>query len=125
MLHTIIAIILILHGLIHLIGFVVNWKLVTIEDIPYKNSIVAGKIPVGGAGIRVIGVLWLLAAIGFVVAGIGLFVLAPWWLTLTFWMSLFSLALCIAGWPEAQFGVYTNMIILVYLLARESFIWLP
>ena len=125
MLHTIIAIILILHGLIHLIGFVVNWKLVTIEDIPYKNSIVAGKIRVGGVGIRVIGVLWLLAAIGFVVAGIGLFVMAPWWLTLTFWMSLFSLALCIAGWPEAQFGAYTNMIILVYLLARESFIWLP
>lgn len=125
MLYTIIAIVLILHGLIHLIGFAVNWQLVTLADIPYSTSVLVGKVYVGAAGIRVVGIFWLIVTVGFVVAGIGLLILAPWWYALTFWMALFSLVLCILAWPEAQFGAYTNLIILAFLLVGEQLGWLP
>jgi hypothetical protein len=125
MLHILIAIGLMLHGLIHLIGFVVNWQIVTIKDISYSTTVLAGKINLGDGGIRIVGVLWLLATIGYVVAGVGLLMLAPSWLGLTLWVTGFSLVLCILGWPEAQFGVYIDLIILAYLLFGGQLGWLP
>jgi hypothetical protein len=125
MLPILIAIGLMLHGLIHLIGFVVNWQIVTIKDISYSTTVLAGKINLGDGGIRIVGVLWLLATIGYVVAGVGLLMLAPSWLGLTLWVTGFSLVLCILGWPEAQFGVYIDLIILAYLLFGGQLGWLP
>lgn len=125
MLQIIIAIGLILHGLIHLIGFLVNWQIVTFEDISYSTTVLAGKISLGDGSIRGLGVLWLLATFGYVVAGVGVLMLAPWWLGLTLWVTLLSVVLCILGWPEAQFGVYINLIILAYLVFGGQPGWLP
>ena len=58
-------------------------------------------------------------------AGVGLFILAPWWQGLTLAVALFSLALCILGWPAAQFGVYINLVILAFLFFGGRFGWLP
>lgn len=125
MLQIIIAMGLILHGLIHLIGFLVNWQIVTFEDISYSTTVLAGKISLGDGSIRGLGVLWLLATFGYVVAGVGVLMLAPWWLGLTLWVTLLSVVLCILGWPEAQFGVYINLIILAYLVFGGQPGWLP
>jgi hypothetical protein len=84
--------------------------------MPYKTTLLAGNLDVGAAGIRVVGLLWLLAAIGFVVAGVAVFTLRPWWGIVTLGVTLFSLALCILGWPDARFGLLINLIILAYLL---------
>jgi len=54
MLHSLIAIGLTLHGLIHLIGFVVNWNLVSLTDIPYTTTVLAGKINGWGTGNTVV-----------------------------------------------------------------------
>ena len=43
----------------------------------------------------------------------------------TLLVTLFSLVLCILGWPDAQFGVYIDLIILAYLLIGGQFGWLP
>ncbi len=115
MIRIIVAVLLIGHGLVHLLGFVVPWRLATLEEMPYKTTLLAGTLDVGTAGIRVVGVLWLLAAIGFVVAGVGVFIQQPWWGTVTLGVTLFSLVLCILGWPEARFGVLVNLGILAYL----------
>ena len=119
MIRIIVAVLLVGHGLVHLLGFVVPWRLATLEEMPYKTTVLAGNLDVGATGIRVVGLFWLLAAIGFVVAGGGAFTQQPWWGTVTLGVTLFSLALCILGWPEARFGLLVNLAILGYL----SFIW--
>jgi hypothetical protein len=63
----------------------------------------------GDAGIRIIGVLWLLGALAFLVAAIAL-------ATGTGWAGRFMLAaviasalLCVAGWPDARLGLAVNL----------------
>lgn len=125
MIRIIAAIVFIVHGLIHLLGFVVPWRLATIEGFAYKTTLLSGTLDVGDAGVRVIGLLWLLAAIGFVVAGVAVFTSQPWWQALTLWVTLFSLVISILGWPDSQFGVLINLVILAYLLFGGRMGWLP
>lgn len=125
MIRIIVAIVFVVHGLVHLMGFVVPWRLATIEGLAYKTTLLSGAVDVGDAGIRVIGLLWLLAAIGFVVAGVGVFTLQPWWQTLALLVTLFSLVITILGWPDSQFGLLINLAILVYLFFGGRMDWLP
>lgn len=115
MIHIIVAIVFIVHGLVHLIGFVVPWRLADVEGFAYKTTLLFGNLDVGDVGIRVIGLLWLLVAIGFVVAGVALFTSQSWWQMLTLWVTLLSLVICILGLPDSQFGVLVNLAILAYL----------
>ena len=52
----------ILHGLIHLMGFVAYWPLAKVPDLPYKTSLLDGRLELGVAGMRLFSLLWLLAA---------------------------------------------------------------
>ena len=79
MIQVITAIFLILHGAVHLLGFVVPWKIMHVDGMPYTTTVLGGRIDVGNGGIRFVGLLWMLATIAFVMAGIGLLLLAPWW----------------------------------------------
>jgi len=119
MITKIAAIFLILHGLIHLIGFLVPWGFMKIDSFTYKTTILAGKVDLGLTGIRIVGLLWIAGVIGFVIAGIGLWMVTPWWFTFLVTVTLYSLVLCILGWPDSQFGVYINLIILGVLLFGE------
>ena len=121
MITKIAAIFLILHGLIHLIGFLVSWGLVEIDSFKYGTSILAGKVDLGRTGIRRVGILWVVGAIGFVIAGVGLWLVTPWWFTLLIGVTLYSLVLCILGWPDSQYGFYINLVILGVLLFGERF----
>jgi hypothetical protein len=125
MIRIIVTIVLIGHGLVHLLGFVVPWRLATLEEMPYKTTLLSGNLDVGATGIRVVGLLWLLAAIGFVVAGIAVLTVRPWWGTVTLWVTLFSLVLCILGWPDSRFGLLVNLLILAYLFFGGRAGWLP
>jgi len=122
--HIIIAIVWIGHGLAHLVGFVVPWKIATMEDAPYKTTLLADAINIGDVGVRVVGILWLAAALAFIVAGVGLIALLPWWRPLTLYTTVFSLALCILGWPESRIGVWVNVIILAFLIIAGRLGWL-
>jgi len=121
----IVAILLIVHGLVHLLGFVVPWRLATVEGLAYKTTLLSGRLDVGEAGIRVVGLLWLLAAVGFVVAGVTVFALHPWWRAVTLSVTLVSLVLCVLGWPDTRPGVLINLVILGYLLFGGRMGWLP
>ena len=95
---------LIAHGVAHLVGFVVPWKLVSTAEVPYRTTILGGMIDVGDAGTRALGVVWLMAALAFVLlAGA---VLAGWNVRLwIFAMLALSIVLCVVGWPEARIGL--------------------
>ena len=68
---TIVAVIIIAHGLVHLIGFVVPWRIATLDGFPYRTDVLS-HVELGSPGVKVLGILWLLAAIGFVAVGVAL-----------------------------------------------------
>jgi len=125
MLKIVVSALFTLHGLVHLIGFFVNWKIIAVEDIPYSTTVLAHKIEVGATGIRIIGLLWVVVAGLWIAAGVGLMVLAPWWLAMTIVALLFSTVMCILGWPEAKFGLLFNIVIVVFLVLNGRYDWLP
>ena len=73
----VVAALLIIHGVAHLPGFVVPWRLVAPREMPYKTTLFAGLVNVGDAGIRVVGMLWLVAALALAMCGIGVLARGP------------------------------------------------
>lgn len=110
-----VAIVLIVHAVAHLVGFIAPWKIATLKEAPYKTTLLAGALDVGDAGIRIVGVMWLIAAVAFVLAAIGVLVRRPWWRSLTLYVAVSFLILCILGSPESIIGILVNGVILAYL----------
>ena len=111
----VLTILFLAHGVAHLPGFLTSWRLASLEGMAYKTTLLAGSVDVGDVGIRIVGVLWLLVAIGFVVAAVGTALATSWWGTLTAVVASFSFVLSALEWPEAKVGVVVNLAILAYL----------
>jgi len=109
------AIFLILHGLIHLMGTTVYLKLGAVEGLSYKTALLDGRWEVGESGMRVFGVLWGLAALGFVLAAVAWLAGWAWWLPALVVVTLFSLGLTGLDWRQAFAGVVINLVILAAL----------
>ncbi len=109
------SIALAVHGVIHLIGFVVNWRLAQLQGMPYRTTVLAGHLDLGTAGIHIVGLLWLLAALGFVGVGVGLAWFGRPWRGPIAAVAIFSLVLCILGWPDSAFGALIDVAILAAL----------
>jgi hypothetical protein len=103
------AVLLVAHGVAHLVGFVSSWKLATLAELPYKTVVFSGRVDVGDAGIRVMGVLWLLAALAFLVAAFAVATETGWAVRFTLAAVIASLILCVVGWPDARIGVAVNV----------------
>lgn len=65
------AIVMVLHGAAHLVGFAESWQLSMTESVPHKTTVLSGRVDLGTAGIRAAGLLWLLAALAFGLASAG------------------------------------------------------
>jgi len=115
------AIVLALHGLIHLMGTAVYMKLAVIQQLPYKTTVLGGRWDLGAGGMALFGALWIVPAIGFVIAAIGLWLGAAWWQPLLFSVTLFSLALTALDWNIAFAGVVVNLVILALLWLEPRF----
>ena len=112
----VLAFFLLAHAVAHLVGFVSSWKLATLAELPYKTTVFAGRMDVGDAGIRVLGVLWLLTALAFLVAASAVATATDWAGRFMLAVVIASLMLCVVGWPDARIGVAVN-VGLVLLLA--------
>jgi hypothetical protein len=113
------------HGIAHVVGFVVPWKLITSTEVPYKTTVLAGALDVGPAGVRIIGLIWLLVSIAFISLATGLQQHASWWYRDAFATAAVSLALCALGWPESRPGVVANVALLGILVAAGLLGWYP
>jgi len=112
-----VGIYLLVHGLCHLVGFLVPWKIITSKEEPYKTTLLAGAFDVGHVGIRVVGILWLLTALAIMAAGIGAFASWAGWRNTALALALASLVLCVLGLPGAKIGIPANLLLLAYLVA--------
>ena len=109
------AIILVLHGLIHLMGTTAYLKLAPVQGLPYKTTLLGGHWELGERGIAMYGVLWGIAALGFVVAAIAFWAGWGWWSAELVGVALFSLLLTALDWPVAYAGVIVNLLILALI----------
>ena len=111
------AIVMTLHGIAHLVGFAGAWQLSAAGGVPYKTTVLGGHFDIGDAGIRLVGLLWVIAAVAFVTVSAGAVMQSPWWLEAAVPVALGSLALTILELPEARIGAVVNIILLAILLA--------
>jgi hypothetical protein len=102
MIRTTFSILLLAHGLIHLLGFLKAWK---IADIPQLNQPIS----------KPIGALWLLATTFFLIA-LAFFVLKKdgWWMP-GIAAVLLSQALILGSWGDAKFGTVANVLVAIGL----------
>ncbi len=110
------AIVLILHGLVHLLGFVAYWPLAELTELPYKTTLLNGRLPIGASGMRVYSVLWLVTAVAFAAAAIGLLAKQSWWLPLLGTAVILSLVITALDWNQAWRGAILSLVILIPVL---------
>jgi hypothetical protein len=120
------GIILILHGLVHLLY--AGQSLRRFELRPGMlwpdGSWLFSKFPGDDASRLLAGILLVLATLGFVVAGLGLFLMQDWWRTVTVCAALLSTVIYISFWDgklraldnKGGIGVLINLAILVMTL---------
>ena len=104
------------HGVIHLMGLIAYWPLGTLAELPYKTTLLDGRWSVGSGGMRLYSVLWLLAAVGFVVAAVGLVLRWDGWWTLLLATTLLSLLVTALDWHASYRGAVIDLILLAGLL---------
>jgi hypothetical protein len=109
---VIVAMVVAIHGLIHLMGATVYLKLGDVQGLVYKTTVLGGRIDLGAGGIRVFGALWILAAIGFVAAALGLFEGWSWWSVALLATTLVSTLLTVLDWNVAFMGAIVDFAIL-------------
>lgn len=92
--------IIIIHGLIHLLGFVKAFNLAQVDALTKNIS-------------KPFGVIWLLTAVLFIVTAILFFLERDWWWTIGAVSVIISQLLIILYWTDAKFGTIANLIIII------------
>ena len=104
-----IALVFAAHGIAHGVGFAVNWQVISSPELPFSTTVFGGRWNVGAAGIRWVGLLWLVAGAAWLTAAAALAHNAPWTLAITIAALVLSFAMCAVGWPAARTGLYLNL----------------
>ena len=100
---VIFAIVLIVHGLIHLLGFA---KAFGLADLPQLSKPISPSL----------GALWLLAALLFLASAAALFVWPRWWCAIGACAIVVSMFLIVGFWTDAKFGALGNFVALIGVL---------
>jgi hypothetical protein len=100
MLRFLLFLVIVLHGLIHLMGFAKAFHFGNMTQLTREIS-------------RTAGIAWLMAALLFVVAGVLFLMKKDWWWAAGVAGVVFSQYLIFTVWQEAKFGTVANVIILI------------
>lgn len=121
----VLAVLMALHGVAHLVGFVVPWRLAAPPaGVACKTTVLAGRLDLGDAGIRAVGVLWLLLAVAFWGAAAGALMSRSWWVPTAIGVAVASLVLSLVAWPDSRIGVPVNLVIMAALVLGRRYGWL-
>ena len=106
------AILLILHGIAHFVGFAGAFGLGEAGKQPPRTALFGGRLQLSPGQIKLGGIVWLLLGAAFIAAGTLLLIGFPYWRALASSISLLSLLMCMAYWPEARIGLWLNLLLL-------------
>jgi hypothetical protein len=109
------ALVLGVHGLIHLMGATVYLRLADLQGLAYKTTILGGRIDLGEGGTRIFGALWIVPAVAFVIAALALLEGWGWWSVALLLATLLSIPLTLLDWNVAFMGAIVDFLILIVL----------
>lgn len=118
-----VAAFLVAHGIAHLPGFAVSWRLLSSPEMPYSTTLLSGRWDAGVAGIRIVGIAWLIIGLAFVAAAIGYARNLPLAVMLITSVAVTSLVLSVLNWPQARTGVFVNLAVLIMLPPIGQLAW--
>lgn len=105
-----------LHALVHLMGFVAYWPLGSIDGLPYKTALIGGRWEIGRLGMRVYSTLWVAAAFTLLLGVAGQRLSTPWWFGVMSGAVLLSLVITALDWENAFWGMLISGLMLLFLL---------
>ena len=111
LLRIIVALVLVGHGIGHVMGFIGTWtKWQPFTDPVFNDSpwMLPGNVHIESAIGKVFGLFWLLSLLGFIAAGIGLVANQPWWASIAIAASIFSLIAVIPWWNTFTPGIMSK-----------------
>lgn len=100
-----ILIVLVLHGLIHLLGFVKAFELAQVDQLKEQIS-------------KTAGIFWLLAAVAFVVTAVLLYLDKESWRMTGIVAVIISQFLIMLSWSDAKYGTTANLIMFLAIWLR-------
>lgn len=100
MIKAIFTSVVVIHGLIHLMGFAKAFQLAEINQLKQNIS-------------KPIGLLWLISALLFIIAAVIFLLNKDWWWMIAVPAFVLSQLLIIMYWQDAKYGTVANVIILV------------
>lgn len=118
------SIFLFAHGIAHLVGFLVPWRIVKTEDMPYKTTLLMGKIDIGDMGIRIMGIIWLLIALAYFYSSWTTYQQMDIWMTYTLVVTIISLVFCLLAIPDSHIGVYIDIALIILYYLNNQYHWL-
>jgi hypothetical protein len=117
------AMLLTAHALAHIPEFLVSWRLIADRpDLPYRSTVLGGRVRIGATSRRVLGLLWLLVGFTVGLAAVQLFRNTDDWWGATLVAAATSSVMTAIGWPDSKTGVVINVVVIVFLVwaARSS-----
>jgi hypothetical protein len=94
------AVLLIVHGLIHLLGFAKAFRLAALQQLTQPIS-------------PLFGLLWLAASLLFIATALSLVVWPRWWWGLGLVAVCASMLAISQSWTDARVGALANLVVLV------------
>ncbi|MFX0199775.1 MAG: hypothetical protein ACFFCW_26940 [Candidatus Hodarchaeota archaeon] len=120
--HLIYTIVLLVHGLGHLLGVIsIVGGLIKSPGFTTTSWVLTNRLGLSETIVRALGVLWLVPTVGFVASALGFWSDLDWWRPLTWVMVAFSVVLLTLWWKsftanipiQANIG---NIVVIVGLL---------
>jgi hypothetical protein len=96
------------HGLIHLMGFLKEWKLADVKELSGKTI-----IPLTENFSKAAGAFWLIACLLFLASGVAFLIKKEWWWMIAAAAIVLSQLLIVLYWQDAKYGTIANIIILI------------
>ena len=126
MLRFIIGVFIVLHGLVHLLYFGQSWRLFELQPglVWPDGSWAFSRLLGDGTARTLASIALVIAAIGFVAGGAGIFVKQAWWRPLVVSAAAFSTVIYILFWDgvaqhldnKGAIGILINVAILAAVL---------
>ncbi len=106
---------MILHGFAHSPAILGSWNLLSIDDVSRQPNFLLTNVSEGT--LYVLGGIWFLAALSFVIAGIGVLRKAFWWPMMTAIALVLSFSMTILWRQDAAIGLVLNGGFMAVLMA--------
>lgn len=121
-LEKLIFLLFIAHGVAHLVGLFIYWKIMPgTEDTPYKTKVFFSELEIGTFGVAILGLIYLVLAVMFITLGILLIVNKIHFNdSIILGLLLFSLMITIIDLMPTIIGLFVNILYLaLYLLNKK------